>query len=87
MAVVNELITDSATRVNTKVVGDTPAMALGNLMTSTGQALGNAGHEASAGNQQVYISLQATTVQGVNSLIATGSAVTGRTSVEIIEKE
>ena len=32
---VNEAITDSVTQVNTKVVGETPAMAMGNLLMAT----------------------------------------------------
>jgi len=32
---VNEAITDSVTQVNTKVLGDTPATAMGNLMMTT----------------------------------------------------
>ena len=40
---VNEAITDSVTQVNTKVVGETPAMAMGNLLMATSQALSNAG--------------------------------------------
>ena len=49
---VNEQITDSVTQVNTKVVGETPAMAMGNLMLSTSQALSNAAHNATAAQQQ-----------------------------------
>ncbi|NMH66595.1 RebB family R body protein [Shewanella salipaludis] len=35
---VNSQITDSVTQVNTKVLGDTPAMAMGNLMQTPSQA-------------------------------------------------
>lgn len=83
---VNEQITDSITQVNTKVVGETPAMAMGNLFMATSQALANAGHNATAACQQAAVTMQAATVQGVNSLTATGSAVIGRASEEIIEK-
>jgi len=34
MSGVNGQITDSITQVNTKVVGETPAMAMGNLLYS-----------------------------------------------------
>lgn len=34
MDTVNAQITDSVTQVNTKVVGETPAMAMGNLLIS-----------------------------------------------------
>lgn len=84
---VNEQITDSVTQVNTKVVGDTPAMAMGNLLMSTSQALANAAHNATVAQQQANIMWQAATVQGINSLLATGTAVSGRTSEAVLEKE
>jgi|TARA_B110000240_G_C13127716_1_gene295407 deoxyxylulose-5-phosphate synthase len=83
---VNEQITDSITQVNTKVVGETPAMAMGNLLMSTSQALSNAAHNASSAQQQAQITMQAATVQGVNSLMAIGSSVIGRSAEAIIEK-
>jgi hypothetical protein len=86
MAEVNEQITDSVTQVNTKVLGDTPAMAMGNLMTSTAHALSNAAHNATSAQQQGQIMMHAATVQGVNALMSIGSAVIGRTGEEIIER-
>lgn len=83
---VNEQVTDSITQVNTKVVGETPAMAMGNLLMSTSQALANAAHNATSAQQQANITMQAATVQGVNSLMATGSAVIGRGAEAILEK-
>lgn len=85
MPVVNEQITDSVTQVNTKVVGETPAMAMGNLLMATSQALGNAAHNATAAQQQAQITMQAATVQGVNSLMSIGSSVIGRSAESIIE--
>ena len=83
---VNEQVTDSVTQVNTKVVGETPAMAMGNLLMSTSHALSNAAHNATAAQQQAQITMQAATVQGVNSLMAIGSSVIGRCAEGIIEK-
>ncbi len=83
---VNEQITDSVTQVNTKVVGETPAMAMGNLLMSTSQALATAAHNATSAQQQAQITMQAATVQGVNSLMAIGSSVVGRSAEGIIEK-
>ena len=83
---VNEQITDSVTQVNTKVVGETPAMAMGNLLMSTSQALGISAHNATAAQQQAQITMQAATVQGVNSLMSIGSSVIGRSAEGIIEK-
>ncbi|ALO41668.1 RebB family R body protein [Pseudoalteromonas sp. SS15] len=82
---VNPQVTDSVTQVNTKVVGETPAMAMGNLLMSTSQALGNAAHNATAAQQQAAITMQAATVQGVNSLMSIGSSVIGRSAESIIE--
>jgi deoxyxylulose-5-phosphate synthase len=84
---VNEQITDSVTQVNTKVVGETPAMAMGNLLMATSQALGTASHNATAAQQQASITMQAATVQGVNSLMSIGSSVIGRSAEGIIEKD
>ena len=84
---VNEQITDSVTQVNTKVVGETPAMAMGNLLMSTSQSLGASGLNATGAQQQAQITMQAATVQGVNSLMAIGSSVIGRSAEGIIEKD
>ncbi|WP_318409247.1 RebB family R body protein [Photobacterium leiognathi] len=84
---VNAQITDSVTQVNTKVVGETPAMAMGNLLMSTSHALSNGAHNATAAQQQGQITMQAATVQGVNSLMSVGSAVIGRVSESVIEKD
>lgn len=83
---VNEQITDSVTQVNTKVVGETPAMAMGNLLMATSQALGISAHNATAAQQQAAITMQAATVQGVNSLMSIGGSVLGRSAEGIIEK-
>lgn len=84
MATVNEQITDSVTQVNTKVVGETPAMAMGNLLMSTSQALSNSAHNATNNQQQAGVTIQAATVQGINSLMSTGSAVVSRSATNIL---
>lgn len=83
---VNDQITDSVTQVNTKAVGESPAMAMGGLYLPTSQALGTSALNASSAQQQGQITMQAATVQGINSLMATGTAVTGRGAEEILEK-
>ena len=85
--VVNSKITDSVTQVNTSVVASTPSMAMGNLYTSMGLALSNASLNASSQQQQAGITMQASTVQGVNTLGAIGSAVLGRAAEGVIEKD
>ncbi|CAH9049953.1 hypothetical protein PSECIP111951_00525 [Pseudoalteromonas holothuriae] len=69
---VNEQITDSVTQVNTKVVGETPAMAMGNLLMARSQALSYNAHNAISAQQQAQITMQAATVQGVNALSTVG---------------
>ena len=83
---VNEQVTDSVAAVNTKVVGDTPAMAMGNLYLPTSQALGTSALNATDTSQQANIVLHSSTVQGINSLMATGNAVIGRSAEAILEK-
>jgi hypothetical protein len=76
---VNSQVTDSVTAVNTQVIGDSPAMATGNLYVATSQALSNAAHNASNNQNQFYVTGQAVTTQGVSSLLAVdvGSAGIG----------
>ncbi|WP_421846572.1 RebB family R body protein [Marinomonas sp.] len=83
---VNEAITDSVTQVNTKVLGDTPAIAMGNLMMMTSQALAVSAQNLTAGQQQANVMWQAATVQGINALMNTGNAVTGTVSGQIIDR-
>lgn len=74
---VNSQITDSVTQANTKVLGDAPAMAMGNLYQATAQALGNAAHNATTSQQQTNITAQAATTQGVATLYSIDTASTG----------
>ena len=74
---VNSQITDSVSQVNTSVLGDSPALSLGNLMVATSQALSNAAHNATSGQQQTSITAQAATVQGISTLYAVDTASTG----------
>lgn len=61
---VNNQITDSVTQANTKVLGDAPTIAMGNLFQATAQALANAAHDASNGQQQSQVTAQAVTPTG-----------------------
>ncbi len=71
---VNSQITDSVSQVNTKVLGDAPAVATGNLMIATSQALSNAAHNATTGQQNSTITAQAALTQGVNTLYSVDTA-------------
>lgn len=60
---VNDQVTDSITQTNTKVLGDSPAIAMGNLFVATSQALSNAAHNATNNQQQSYVVMHAATTQ------------------------
>lgn len=62
---VNSQITDAVTQADLQVVGVSPAVALGNLYQATAQALANAAHNATAAQQQSWITAQAATTAGV----------------------
>ena len=82
---VNSQITDSITQANTKVLGDAPAVAMGNLYQATAQALSNAAHNATTGQQQTNITAQAATTQGVATLYAIDTASTGVATHKIFQ--
>jgi hypothetical protein len=68
---VNSQITDAVTQSNVKVLGDAPAMALGNLYQATAQALANAAHNATSAQQQGQVLAQAVTTRCVQTLLGT----------------
>lgn len=80
---VNSQITDSVTQANTSVLGDAPAVAGGNLMIATSQALSNAAHNATYAQQQSSITMQAATTQAVTTLLAVDTASTGEATAKI----
>ena len=57
-------ITDSVTQANTKVLGDAPVIAMGNLFQATTQALANAAHDAANGPPQSQVTAQAAPTTG-----------------------
>lgn len=71
---VNSQITDSVSQVNTKVLGDAPAVATGNFMIATSQALSNAAHNATSNQQNNSVTAQAALTQGVNTLYSIDTA-------------
>ncbi len=74
---VNSQITDSVTQTNTKVLGDAPAVATGNLYIATSQALSNAAHNATSQQQQTSVTAQAATTMGIATLYSLDTASTG----------
>lgn len=83
---VNDQITDSVTQANVKVLGDAPAMALGNLYQATAQALANAAHNATNAQQQLFVTAQAATTMGVALLYSLDTATTGVSTKAILGK-
>ncbi len=81
---VNSQITDSVSQVNTKVLGDAPAIAMGNLFVATSQALSNAAHNATNNQQQSYVTAQSATTMGVATLYSVDTATTAVASREIL---
>ena len=81
---VNSQITDSVTQANTKVLGDAPAVAMGNLYQATAQALSNAAHNATNAQQQSYVTAQADTTMGVATLYSIDTATDGVATAKIL---
>ncbi|MGH1543124.1 MAG: RebB family R body protein [Arenicella sp.] len=81
---VNDQITDSVTQANVKVLGDAPAMAMGNLFQATAQALSNSAHNATSAQQQTAVTAQATTTMGVATLYSIDTATTGKATSAIL---
>ena len=71
---VNSQITDAVTQANVHVLGDAPAIAMGNLYQATAQALANAAHNATMAQQQMAITAQAATAAGVALIYAQAAA-------------
>ena len=84
---VNDQITDSVTQANVKVLGDAPAIALGNLYQATAQALANAAHNSTTSQQQSNVTSQATTVMGVTTLYSIDTASTGKATQAILSSQ
>ncbi|MBI2512665.1 MAG: RebB family R body protein [Opitutae bacterium] len=80
---VNDQITDSVTQANLKVLGDSPAIALGSLYQATAQALANAAHNATTAQQQTNIMAQAATTTGIATLYSLGTASDGVAAAKI----
>jgi hypothetical protein len=81
---VNSQITDSVSQVNTKVLGDAPSVAMGNLFVATSQALSNAAHNATNNQNQSYVTMQASTTQSISTLLAIDTATTGVATTQIL---
>jgi hypothetical protein len=74
---VNSQITDAVTQSNLEVLGVSPAMATSNLYMAISQALANAAHNATAAQQQTWITAQAATAAGVAQIFAAAAPAAG----------
>ena len=83
---VNSQITDSVTQVNTKVLGDAPAIAMGNLFQATAQALGLAALNATNAQQQSNMTAQASTTMGVTTLYSIDTATDAVGTSDILKQ-
>ncbi len=81
---VNSQITDSVTQANVKVLGDAPAVAMGNLYQATAQALSNAAHNATTSQNETAVTAQAATTMGVATLYSLDTASTGMATKAIL---
>ncbi|MCC6389040.1 MAG: RebB family R body protein [Bryobacterales bacterium] len=66
---VNSQITDAVTQSNVKVLGDAPAVAVGNLYMAMAQAMASAAQNAVTAQQQSNILAQAVTTRCVEILV------------------
>ena len=73
----NSSVTDSITQANTTVIGDSPAIAMGNVYIATSQALSNAAHNATSNQMHSYTVTQASSMQGVSTLLSLDAATVG----------
>jgi len=81
---VNDQITDSVTQANVKVLGDSPAMAMGAIYQSLAHSTGILYENAVSSQQQLQIAAQAATNQGVIQIYSVdsmaGAVATGKIS-------
>ncbi len=82
---VNPQITDSVTQTNVKVLGDAPAMALGNVYQASAHSLGLMFENAVGAQQQLAIAAQAATVQGVVQIYSVDTAASAAAIAEILK--
>ena len=70
----NSQITDSVTQANVQVLGDAPAIAMGNVYQAVAQALANAAHNATNAQQQGFTLAEAVTASCVQALLGSAAA-------------
>ena len=84
---VNDQITDSVTQANVKVLGDSPAMAMGSIYQSLAHSTGILFENAVSSQQHLQIAAQASTNQGVIQIYSLGTMTTGVTTNKIASSD
>lgn len=85
LTIVNSQITDSVTQANTKVLGDAPAIAMGNFMEATSQALNNSARNAISSQASTNLTGQSAITQGVETLYNIDTASTSVATSKILK--
>ena len=67
---VNAQVTDAITQTNVKVLGEAPAVAMGNLYQTIGNSVAMAAANAVYAQQQANVTYQAASTLGVTKLFA-----------------
>jgi uncharacterized protein YidB (DUF937 family) len=75
---VNSQITDSVTQASVNVLGDAPAVAMGNLYQTAAAAAGQAIQNAVSNQQNLNVLAEAVTTASVKSLIEDAAVTTGK---------
>ena len=71
---VNSQITDSVTQADVQVLGDAPAIAMGNVYVAVAQALATAAQNATNAQQQNFALAQAVTTRCIQVLLGSAAA-------------
>jgi len=74
---VNQQITDAVTQTNVKVLGEAPAIAMGNLYQSMAHSTGILFQNAVSAQNQQNVLAQAATTQGVMQIYSIDTAADG----------
>ncbi|MEM9455038.1 MAG: RebB family R body protein [Myxococcota bacterium] len=77
------MITDSVTQVNTKVLGDAPAQAMGTLYQTAAATSGIAIQNAVHAQNNQYALNNATTIEGINLLYTSPTAASAAATTKI----
>ena len=81
---VNDQITDAVTQANIKVLGEAPAMAMGNLYQAMAHSTGILFQNAVSAQNQQNILAQAATTQGVMQIYSIDTVADGIAASKIL---